>query len=226
MDIELLLKTLTECTGIRRNNNCRLDSVDAGVRTFKLIADAMLEWRGGKYDDSGTLHVIRHLVEWAYMLNPTTDPTKGFLIKGKTGRGKTFLLDVFSELLRIDGLTFTQGGKERKLQLTKASVHDLCVEYSDKSADTAGFVRKYANIPCLFLDDIGAEQRVSHNFGNRVNVVELIIEQRERRGMITFGTSNLPSLSEAGYDDRTVSRMKSLFNVEVLNHREDYRWNK
>jgi len=63
------------------------------------------------------------------------------------------------------------------------------------------------------MDDIGTESDQVKHYGNNLDVVSYILTERYTRRLLTFGTTNFPlSVLEKKYDDRTVSRMYSLFN--------------
>jgi len=75
---------------------------------------------------------------------------------------------------------------------------------------------------CIILDDIGKEDEFSRSYGNKVNVIEEIINIREENEMLTFGTTNIERMTDI-YDDRTVSRMNKLFTPFSINHETDFR---
>ena len=177
-----------------------------------------------KYDPEPVRDQIMTLIKWAYLIpDEGIDPTKGLLFKGNTGAGKTFMFRVFNYFRLIDRLTILFNGKEDyPLKLNIVNVKRIAGEYQDPEHGGSAVITKYSKMSCLVLDDIGAEDEISLSFGNKVNVVEELISAREEYGMLTFGTTNLNSFSER-YDDRTISRMISLFNIVAFKHSIDFR---
>lgn len=176
-----------------------------------------------KYISEPVRSQIMTLIKWAYLIpDEGIDPAKGLLFKGKTGAGKTFIFRVFNYFRLIDRLTILFNGKEDyPLKLNIVNVKRIAGEYQAPDGGSE-VITKYSKMSCLVLDDIGTEDETSLSFGNKINVVEELISAREEFGMLTFGTTNLNNLAER-YDDRTVSRMASLFNVVSFNHSFDFR---
>lgn len=136
------------------------------------------------------------------------DMQKGILLRGNTGAGKTFLFDVANNYNKIDSYA----------PFVKVNARDISAEFSLKGWET---VKKYTEIYNLLIDDLGAETITQH-YGCRVSPITEIIDRREELGKITHATTNVLKL-ETIYDDRTISRMYSLFNVWTINTTKDYR---
>lgn len=192
---------------------------DIALKYYVAIANAMLSRKGKKFDIDSVRKQVEYLVDWAYMFNDRINYTKGILVQGATGRGKTFLFQAFAEFLRLDEMLFNCNGNEYKLLLRiEKSQRISSMFQSGGEAE----LQQYATIPVLMIDDIGAEPNECNNYGNRLNVLERVIEMREERNMLTFGTTNLSKLSDR-FDSRTISRMKALFNVITVDHSTDFR---
>lgn len=193
---------------------------DKARKCFIDIANSMLAWTDKAYDPSKLEDVIKQLISWAYMLDGTSlDFNKGILLKGGTGRGKTFLLKVFAEFLKIDNLSYKSDGKEYPLSFKVINAKNIVMFYQNEGANA---LQRIITMPCLCIDDIGAEMAESSHYGNKTSVIDWIIDQREERHLITFGTTNFNRLSEQ-YDDRVISRINSLFNILSVSHNKDYR---
>ena len=96
--IDEILRNAKMNSGIKRQM-FRLD-FDRAVKHFEMFADARLESKNQKFV---LCKEVSKLIDWLYVCNKfETDYTKGILIKGTTGKGKTFLFDVFSDLCKID----------------------------------------------------------------------------------------------------------------------------
>lgn len=219
LTIEDIIKSFEENYGIRRVNY-RLSDLNVGKKYFIQIADAMLAWKGVKYDYSRTEKVIEQLIEWAYTIpGSNLDFYKGILLKGSTGRGKTFLFQVFGEFLKIDNIHFWSNGERLKMRLEDVNARRLAMEYEKDGYEA---ILKYSQKPVLVINDIGAENEQSQNYGNKTNIVDRLLDMREEKNLLTFGTTNLNKFGD-NYDDRVISRMNSLFNVITMNHDIDYR---
>lgn len=186
------------------------------------IADSLLKKKKEKFDMNSVKSIIEYMLRWSYCYGENIDFTKGFLIKGKTGRGKTFLFRAWYYFLQIDNVKFEFNGEDYKIQPVIVNVKQISGEYQNPVDGGYRIIEKYSKIKSLVIDDIGKEDEYSKNYSNSVNVVEEIINNREENNMLTFGTTNLDKLSEK-YDDRTVSRMNKQFKGLSLNHEIDYR---
>lgn len=222
---EQFLEELRSNTGIVRPG-CTAVSMEIAEMRFIEIANAMLAWRGTALNEEKARPVIKRLISWAYKLDNKLDYRKGILLKGKTGRGKTFLLRAFSEFMKIDGLYYISNGKKHKIQLNIVNAKALSLMYQ---SDGYKALVSYINDPCLCIDDIGAEADECFSYGNGLNVIDLVLSQREESNLLTFGTTNLATFRANGeeqrYDDRCVSRISDLFNFIPVNHDIDFRQN-
>ncbi len=223
MDLQEIKKAIQQNYGTRRvKYELPEDKLPVAVGNFVEIANEMLAAKEKTFNIKPVKQTVESLIKWAYMMGNDLDFRKGILLKGHTGRGKTFLFRVLKYFLQIDNMYFYQNGKPVILRPVIVNVKKIAGEF--QSPDMGGYqvLQKYADMSCLVLDDIGKEQEESLSFGNRMNVVEEIINIREEKGLLTFGTTNLNRMSEM-YDDRTVSRMHDLFNTIAIDHKIDFR---
>lgn len=189
-----------------------LHNVEDGVKAFKAIGDEILRNKSKTFDLKD-INTIKKLIDWLFMMGLSElSYDKGIILKGDTGRGKTFLFKVFRYLAMTDDM----------MNIKIVNVKQIAGEYSDPHNGGYDVIEKYSKMIYLMIDDIGKEPQKSISYGNKVNVVEEIINNREEKGLITFATTNLQSMGEF-YDSRTVSRMNAMFNVIAINHNIDYR---
>ncbi len=220
-DLSNIKEDVLKNTGVYRTPVPDL-KIEAGKSVFQKIGGFFLENEKQTYEFRMLEPVIEKMIKWVYLQECGLDFRKGILLKGKTGRGKTMLFKIFTKFVKIDDLRFKENGKSKPFNLQIVNVKQISGEYQDPENGGYAVIEKYAKVNCLVLDDIGKEDTRSNNYGNKTNVVEAIIDLREERGMLTFGTTNLDRFSEM-YDDRTISRMNKLFNVIPINHNKDYR---
>lgn len=153
--------------------------------------------------------------------------SKGLLIAGNFGTGKTWMMKLFAKNARQtywirSAKEIAQGylnsGKKRSdgsfedkkipiefIELFQNAVNDAAVFYQPLSG--------------LCIDDLGSESK-KNNFGNIMNVVGDLIEERyynKNYGLFLHATTNLSSeeLKEF-YGERVTSRMREIFNFIEL----------
>ena len=227
MNIKTIIDEIRSNVGIRRNRIC-LDNEDTAYACFISIATSLLG-DGGVYDDEPLRQAIMTMIRWTYMIpEEGLSFTKGIVLRGHTGCGKTFLMRTFAEFLKLDEQQYRSNGHCLDLRLKIVNARRISGEYQDSGTGGIGVILKYSATPLLCIDDIGAEAPCSFSFGNQLNVVEEIVDRRLENDLITFATTNLGTflkdkVSGAGYDSRTVSRMGELFNIVPINNKKDYR---
>lgn len=211
-----------EKDGVIRPNNVILESVDNGIKYFKEIITEMCLMKDDELQWEPIEDIVEHIVKWSYQIGDNIDFKRGFLLKGHTGCGKTFLMKAWKYFLKIDRLTYSHEGYSSFLDPDIVNVKMIAGEYQHHETGGYGVIKRYSNAGCLVLDDIGKESEFSKSYGNTINIIEEIINIREERGLLTFGTTNENDLTKL-YDDRTVSRMNRLFTAIPLNHKTDFR---
>jgi len=143
------------------------------------------------------------------------DLTKGILLMGPTGTGKTLAMEIMSVYRQIDDTKFIMNDKVYKMNYEIIDVNRLVNFFMDNAFDGIDiYCRRYI----ICIDDIGTEIDQVKHYGNTLDVVSHILAERYARRLITFGTTNFPiKVLEQKYDDRVTSRMYSLFNFITLN---------
>lgn len=200
-----------------------LNDINSAMQNFKEILSEMLIHKEETLQWELIEYACRYFINWTYQL-PSSDMefNKGILLKGKTGRGKTFLFRAWKYFLSIDNVRAIHNDKQFMIDPLIVNVKKISGEYQDPETGGYQVIDKYGRVKSLMLDDIGKEDEFSRSYGNKINIIEEIINLREDQGLLTFGTTNKESLKEL-YDDRTVSRMYKLFNILPINHDIDFR---
>ena len=177
-------------------------------------------------DDSNKF-LFTNVLYWLYgdkrctAMDPETtaftkgDLNKGFYIFGNTGTGKSVALDVIKVYSTLMEIPIIIDGKEENLFWENYRTTDICTEFANN-----GTFGKCIKSKVLGLQDIGSEERETLYMGNRINVIQQILETRgDANDNLTFITSNIPMTFEKishKYNDRVASRLQEMCNFYVL----------
>ena len=134
---------------------------------------------------------------------------KGIFLGGKIGCGKTVLMQAFCEVLHMVS--------RRHIEMIPASQL-----YARIQADG---LKYFASRP-LFIDDLGRDQAVVNDFGNKMRPINDLITMRYETGARTFFTSNYQLSTLAveynakgeliGYGNYICDRIREMVNVVAL----------
>lgn len=145
--------------------------------------------------------------------NVLRDNTKGLLLMGGVGTGKT---------------AFFRGAT--RCSIVKCS--DLAMSFSEKGIKA--FTRKvksehyewgYSSPEIIVYDDLGTEPIESFYMGNKLNIMAYAIEIRydyfKKLGTLSHFTTNLDLKTIAKrYGERSASRLKEMVNVLAINGKD------
>ena len=138
----------------------------------------------------------------------------GIYIAGNTGTGKSWALEIMSAYCLLDNVQVVAGG-QRCLRWPCVRTDTICDEYASE-----GTIEKYKKNAILCIQDLGAEALESMYMGNRLRVLQQILEYRgDRTDQITLISSNLPINHEMlikRYEDRVASRLNEMCNYFEL----------
>lgn len=212
---------------------------DFNKAVWEFIQLAQKRVKNGAYDPKPLREPIISIVDWLFQAGRRTDIdySKGLLLKGAVGRGKNVLLNTLAEMIELYEFKQERVKDGRKTIVTATPHIRESIHFAMDYANDAGGIKALqlqGMFPSLIIHDLGKEDYRTNYYGNSLNVVEYLIDIREANGLLTFATTNFNHLScdpktggrsaeYAGYDDRTISRMHSLFNVINLNHDIDFR---
>lgn len=140
------------------------------------------------------------------------DIGKGLYIAGPTGSGKTILTKVFSRYLTLIGALVEQEyGGSFLLAWKSYQAGEICDYYAKN-----GEIDKFISAPSLCIQDLGSEPKEIVYMGNRLNVMEYLLQVRgDQEAGFTIITSN-DRISENKYGDRITSRLIAKCNYFEL----------
>lgn len=164
--------------------------------------------------------------------NPTF--TKGILLAGNVGSGKTFLFEVIKRSLFA---LRTRGNCEWAKSFNTYFAKDMPHHSKERGFSYVDALTE-PNVKCttvnqvipniINIEDIGAEKKdVVVDYGTKLDVVDYLIDKRSIhksfKGLITHGTTNLgiEKLTEL-YDSRFSSRVYDMFNIVKLGATREY----
>ena len=159
--------------------------------------------------------LIENLIKYIHGEDSQFDKCKGLFLTGKTGTGKTTIIETIAEYMKIDDVRYNFKGKILSFIPKNFPSRTIMNDFAMNGFDAIG---KYEVINIISIDDLGAEQNIAQHYGNKVNVIEQVIEERYRRGLITHYTSNLPiEAIQERYGDRVHSRIYQTSNIVRMN---------
>lgn len=137
----------------------------------------------------------------------TSKSTKcGILLCGNCGNGKTTTMNAFFSVCKYLEMVC---GRNNRIEVTSA--RRLVQVAKDENCMSEA---KKANVLCI--DDIGLEPTEVLDYGNSINPVIEIIEQRYRQQLFTFITTNLtPKQIREKYGDRIADRFNEMMKCIV-----------
>lgn len=198
--------------------------METAMRVFECIGK---QFAPGFVVDNDNRWVYEQLIKWIMgdatmqAIDPTTGAivqgnlTKGIYLAGNTGSGKSLALQVLSIYRRVDNIKIVINEEVVNLNYRPIRVDEICDAYAK-----TGDISKYKRMPILCIQDFGSEETTTLHMGNRINVMQQIIESRgDRHDLITLISSNQsignPKLDER-YGKRVVSRLNEMCNYIVL----------
>jgi hypothetical protein len=142
------------------------------------------------------------------------DLTKGLLLQGPTGTGKTKAMEIMSIFLEVEKIGFYINGKCARMNYSTENVKNIVIDFIANGFDGP---QSYINKFIYCFDDLGTENRVAKHFGNELDVIRHIFVERYAKGRLTFATTNysIDKLEEK-YGDPILSRMNAMFNFIVV----------
>lgn len=168
---------------------------------------------------------VNILIKYAHcQFENDIDNIKGIVLFGNTGSRKTFLMQTLNLYLSLINAKFTNCNIEEPFCCKKQLSNDVYYQFLNDKENY--FYNKIINSDVVNIDDLGSEPKEAVIFGNRLNVLEKILEMRYNKDKITHITTNFDKEKiKTFYGERVLSRMlqKSHF-IELIDY--DFRTKK
>jgi DNA replication protein DnaC len=153
------------------------------------------------------------LIKYAH--NDGVYDSKGLLLKGQPGTGKTTAMRILNEYMKIDDVRYLDvKNKPLSMQFKIIPSRQAVAEYQAGGNEAIEYLLSYHN---LCIDDIGSEQTTANYFGTKCDVMNEIIERRYISGKLTHATTNLGYNEIAQkYGERIASRLVDMCHIVVF----------
>lgn len=160
-------------------------------------------------------HIYYQLIKWVHADETCEyDLTKGIILAGKTGPGKTKAFQTMKSYCQIDEVRYLRAGKTIPINFQIVNSRQIISDYANSGYEG---IEKYSSYANICIDDLGNESEDVKYYGTSLNCIEEIIENRYLKGLMTHISTNLP-LGEIAekYTDRVYSRLKEMCNYVVF----------
>ena len=222
-DIERILQIVRAqgCfSGIERHEQTNYD-----IQYALRIVEAIGKMRSPKFRiDDENRFAYANFIKWLHAdptmqaLNPMSgeltygDLKRGIYIAGNTGSGKSWCLEIMREYARAIGFTikFQSEEKVSPLLWSICRADEICREYAER-----GDIQKFKTRSILAIQDFGQEPQETLHMGNRMNVLQQVLEYRGDQDGLTLITSNMKlsgELLRKLYGDKAQSRLHEMCN--------------
>lgn len=218
------LGRLYQATGAKVEKQLNLSIEDAKITMGEIMKAYGFTRKNFQTANTNIPEVLNIFIKWGlyhsdmnqivvYDLNGKQVPfdvSKGIYLYGKTGRGKTILMEFLSQFTKATGFrTFPV-----------VNVKEIMIEIS--VAKSLAPIKQYLTGLWCF-NDIAAEED-DQTMGSRIDLVERIFHIRADNKKLTLATGNIPPKGLPDfYSERIVSRFYEMFNMVELKGPYDFR---
>lgn len=122
-------------------------------------------------DNEAIAKVYKNCLDIFFNVTKNVNSTKGVMLRGKYGQGKSFIFDVINHRNKR---------RKGKNKFTITSAKELCDIYlaSKDKGDPSKELRAFVNVRELLIDDVGEELKEGAErivYGNRLNVIRYVL---------------------------------------------------
>lgn len=192
---------------------------------FVLFAEQYQKERGKKFvvtdDNSATIKKL--VLYFTEHEENTLDLTKGILVMGFVGTGKTRLMEIFNAWSLNKKKFLWARCKVLQREYTKAGFKDIDKYGLDAYKFKNNLRCRQAGYTITYCFDDFGDEKVSKSFGTEALIMEDILQDRyvefESTGMLTHMTTNLQDgdVIQELYGIRVRDRIRAMFNIVKLN---------
>lgn len=169
---------------------------------------------GFRFTDAN-IDIYRNLLRYAFA-NPECEwrLDRGVGLMGNTGSGKTLAMRLLDVVIRGYGIKWLRNGKPMPFSFGMVSARRMVSEFAAGGYEA---VERYVRWPLLCIDDLGSEPQEASHYGNRINLLEHVLEERYLDRKLTHFTSNLNlDQLEQLYGQRVASRLAGTCNLVTM----------
>ncbi len=144
----------------------------------------------------------------------TAGPTRGLMLAGPCGTGKTVTLQAVGALVEMLGIPCVQGRWHSTYSLRLVSARAV----AEAALRPGGFelMRDLASAPLLAIDDLGSEPAELMTYGRVMRPVADLLEERYSRSGLTLVSGNVtPAALAAAYGERVADRFNEWMTTVV-----------
>lgn len=156
------------------------------------------------------------LYDYVWKKSDTLDSSKGLLLWGPIGTGKSTLIKgIQLYLAKVNRYCYACANKDIGFQFTSAV--EISLKYSKDGMDGLTRLVDREYMSNLAIDELGKEPIESKHFGTTLNVMQVLLQLRYdvRNEYKTFATTNMNPDTEIveRYGEYIGDRIKEMFNI-------------
>ena len=182
-------------------------STEDAALYIEAALQAEIELRRRTYQDVQELH--EHIWKIAELFTRPTDKF-GIMLCGGVGNGKSTMMKALQTLLLHLDITISHNTSFETLGMNIISAKELC----RKIRVDPNKILQYRDLTMLGIDDLGEEEAMMMDYGNRVTPVIDLLSYRYNQMLFTMVTTNLtPKQIRSTYGDRIADRFNEMMLI-------------
>ena len=202
------MQTIAQILGSQVTNRPRriiyeLDDIKKGIQAFKQI---------GMYLEPAyeitekVMPLVTMLIKYMHGIQSSEfDLLKSIGLWGTPGTGKTLTMKIMQGYISVDEMKWVKDGQFCSFGFKIVTSREILSSFAEHGFDG---LNKYIIPSVICIDDLGSEAKIGKHYGNELNVIEHLIEERYHYNRMTHFTTNLQeSEIEVIYGDRVFSRL-------------------